>query len=221
MNLYHGSKINNLVPVEKGSGPFNDYGPGFYLTRDKDAAGSWGCKHDELGFIYKYFISNRDLSNLKILDLTNKENYSVLNWIAILVHFKKMDQGFAIENKEALDWLQHYYIDISKYDVVIGFRADDSYFDFPKAFISNNLALEDLEYVYKLGQLGIQYFFNSKRAINLLKKIEVVKCDNKYLGTHVRIVNQATMQYRELIHKPKLSNKTYIFDIIRKENGNN
>lgn len=221
MNLYHGSKITNLKPVENGSSVFNDYGSGFYLSLSKDAAGSWACKHDELGFIYKYFISNRYFQNLRILDLTNKEKYSVLNWIAILIHFKKIDQDFLKENEEALKWLEKYYIDISNYDVVIGFRADDSYFEFPKSFISNNLSLEDLEYVYKLGNLGVQYFFRSKRAINLLKEIECIRCDNKYLGTHVKVVNNATNEYKKLYHNPKVSSKTYIFDIIRAENENN
>lgn len=221
MNLYHGSKISNLVPVENGSGIFNDYGPGFYLTPDRDAAGSWACKHDELGFIYKYFISNRNFKNLKVLNLVDKEKYSVLNWISILVHFKKIDEEFKKENEEALKWLDRYFINVTNYDVIIGFRADDSYFDFPKAFISNNLAFEDLDYVYKLGDLGIQYFFRSNRAIKLLKEIECKKCDEKYLGNHVKAVNHATNEYKKLIHEPKVSSKTYIFDIIRKENGNN
>ena len=220
MILYHGSKVQNLKPVENGSGVFNDYGSGFYLSEDKNAAGSWACKHDELGFVYKYFISNRNFQNLKVLNLTDKERYSVLNWIAILVHFKKIDEDFLRENEEALNWLENYFIDVNNYDVVIGFRADDSYFDFPKAFISNNLAIEDLEYVYKLGDLGIQYFFRSKRAINLLKETQCIKCDNKFLGNHVKAVNQATLEYKKLIHEPKRSSKTYIFDIMRRKDGN-
>lgn len=221
MNLYHGSKISNLIPVENGSGIFNDYGSGFYLTTEIEAAGSWACKHDELGFIYKYFVANRDFNHLKILNLVDKEKYSVLNWIAILIHFKKLDAEFKKENEEALKWLDNYYIDVSKYDVVVGFRADDSYFDFPKAFISNNLAIEDLEHVYKLGDLGVQYFFRSKRAINLLKEVDCKRCDEKYLGSHVKAVNEATNEYKKLIHEPKVSSKNYIFDIIRRNNGNN
>lgn len=47
-------------------------------------------------------------------------------------------------------------IDISNADVIIGYRADGSYFSYVKDFINNALTLEELNYVLRLGNLGKQ-----------------------------------------------------------------
>ena len=38
----------------------------------------------------------------------------------------------------------HFFIDLSAYDVIIGYRADDSYYDFADAFLNNAITVEQL-----------------------------------------------------------------------------
>lgn len=218
MNIYHGSKIIIKEPKVKGSNPTNDYGPSFYLTIDLDAAKSWACRNDSVGIVNKYCIDSKALKRLKVLDLTNKDKYSVLNWMAILMHFRHLDSAFKKSNKLVLDWLEKYYIDVDSYDVIIGFRADDSYFRFPIRFLSNDLAFEDLEEVFLSGHLGVQYAFMSEKAIKLLKFEKIIECEDAFLGHYYSIIKQATLEFDEILNKPRDPKKTYVLDLMRQDN---
>lgn len=218
MIIYHGSKRIIKSPTQKGSHPANDYGPAFYLTKDLEAAKSWACRHDAVGIVNKYFVDDRLLSSFKILDLTNKNKYSVLNWLAILMHFRTLDSSFVRNNKIVLDWLEKYYIDVDKFDVVVGFRADDSYFRFPIRFISNDLAFEDLEEVFLSGNLGVQYAFISKDAIRSLKFEKAIDCEESFIGHYYSLIKEASKTFDVLINRPRDPRKTYILDLMRQDN---
>ena len=85
MILYHGSTSIIEKPIYHGGKENNDYGYGFYCTEYIDLAKEWACINNETnGFANKYEI---DLNNLNVLDLTSND-YSVLNWIAILLKFR-------------------------------------------------------------------------------------------------------------------------------------
>jgi len=218
MIIYHGSKEIIKNPTWRGSHIHNDYGPAFYMTIDLEAAKSWACRNDIAGIVNRYHIPNTAFKKLKILDLTNKEKYSVLNWMAILMHFRLLSSSFIENNQIALDYLAKYYINVDEYDVIIGYRADDAYFRFPLRFISNDLAIEDLEDAFLSGHLGIQYAFMSKKAISLLKFNEAIECDEKYLGHHYKVISEASKTFDILLNKPKDPKKTYIFDLMRRNN---
>ena len=218
MKIYHGSKEIIEHPVVKGSDDKNDYGPSFYLTIDLDAAKSWACKNNSVGIVNEYEIRNSSFEGLKILDLTNKDKYSILNWMAILMHFRELDSSFKRRNELTLKWLEKYYINVDDYDVIIGFRADDSYFRFPLRFVSNDLSFDDLEDVFLSGHLGIQYAFMSERAINLLSFKKIIECGDEYLGHYYSIVTKASKQFDELLDKQRDPNKKYILDLIREDN---
>ena len=218
MKIYHGSKVLIERPILKGSDDKNDYGPAFYLTKDLEAAKSWACKNNSVGIVNEYEIRNPSFDGLKILDLTNKDKYSVLNWMAILMHFRELDSSFKRRNELTLKWLEKYYINVDDYDVIIGFRADDSYFRFPLRFVSNDLSFDDLEDVFLSGHLGIQYAFMSEKAIRLLTFKKAIECGEEYLGHYYSIVTKASKQFDELLDKPRDPNKKYILDLIREEN---
>lgn len=218
MIFYHGSKTIIRNPIYKGSDSFNDYGPSFYLTTDITGAKSWACKNDSIGFVNKYYVDNNIFSHLKILDLTNKNEFNILNWIAILMHFRVLDASFQKNNRQTLEWLQKFYINVDEYDVIIGYRADDSYFRFPIRFITNELSYDDLEKVYLSGDLGIQYAFMSEKAIKALKFESFIKCEESFIGHHYAIVKEASDYFDELLNKPRDLNKTYILDLMRKDN---
>ena len=67
--IYHGSKYIIEKPYFHGGKATNDYGFGFYCTKNLDLAKEWSCNNNENnGFANKYSI---ELSGLKILDLTD------------------------------------------------------------------------------------------------------------------------------------------------------
>lgn len=204
-------------PSVKGSNETNDYGPSFYMTTDLEAAKSWACKNNSLGIINEYEIKDASFARLKVLDLTNKDRFSVLNWMAILMRFRELDSSFRKNNQITLDWLQKYYVDVDDYDVVKGFRADDSYFRFPLRFISNDLAFDDLEDVFLSGHLGIQYAFMSERSIKMLSFRRTIECGDEYLGHYYSVVTKASQQFNEYLNQPRDPKKKYILDLMREE----
>lgn len=218
MKIYYGSKIVIERPAFKGSDEANDYGPSFYLTKDLEAAKSWACENNSVGIVNEYEIRKSSFDGLKILDLTNKDKYSVLNWIAILMHFRELDSSFVKNNNLTLNWLEKYYINVDEFDVIAGFRADDSYFRFPLRFVSNDLSFDDLEDVFLSGHLGVQYAFMSERAIKLLTFKKIIECGDEYLGHYYLIVSKASKQFDELLIRPRDPKKKYILDLMREEN---
>ena len=117
MKIYHGSKTSLPKPINRGSKEDNDYGPAFYLSRDLNSAHEWACRNNTIGIVNEY---NINIRGLKILDLTDKEKYSVLNWVAILLHFRNLETNFTNSFKARLKYMEeHYYIDVTKYDLVI------------------------------------------------------------------------------------------------------
>jgi len=216
MIFYHGSKLVIDKPIAHGSNPRNDYGASFYTTLDLDSAKEWACKNDELGLVNKYQIRKTEFESLKTLDLTNKEEFSVLNWLAILMHFRDLDSKTQHLYQSRLTWLERFYIDVEQFDLIKGFRADDSYFAFPLAFLMGQLSLERLQKVFMLGQLGVQYAFNSNRAIKLLKFASFENVEPKYIGKHYQRIKTATEEYRNILNEPINEKETFITDLMKK-----
>jgi len=193
MKIYHGSKQIINKPKPFGSKKDNDYGPAFYLTRDLQSAHEWACRNNSIGYVNEYDIS---FQGLKVLDLTDKTQFSVLNWVAILLHFRYLDSGFIKAFSKRLLFIERkYYIDVQDFDVVIGYRADDAYFRFPLDFIRGNLTLEQLSEAFNLGELGIQYVLISEKAINKLKYRNSFLSNEKYIVKYFDTVKRATKQF--------------------------
>lgn len=212
MKLYHGSKLIVSHPLNAGSKSNNDYGAAFYLTRDLESAHEWACRNNTIGIVNVY---DFDIKGLNVLDLTNKEKYTVLNWLAILLHFRTLETNFAKAFNTRLKYIEdHYFIDVSKYDLVIGYRADDAYFRFPLDFIRGNLTLEQLEYSFNLGKLGIQYVITSQKGIDKLKFIKSLPSEEKYINQYFSSVTRASKAF-DMLNKDEEG--TRVFDITRKE----
>lgn len=210
MKIYHGSKNKINKPVVGGSNPANDYGPAFYMSLDYDSAAMWACKMDSVGVVNEYDL---DLSNLKVLDLTDRNKYSVLNWVAILLHFRELDQSLKNAFPSRLKILEEkYYIDVTRYDLVIGYRADDAYFRFPVQFLIGNITLEQLEEAFMLGELGIQHVIMSQKGLDNLKYVKSTTADKKYLNQYYQRVIEATQRFDRLNKEAK---GTRIFDILK------
>ena len=82
--------------------------------------------------------------------------------------------------KNGISYLkEHFHIDLDQYDVIVGYRADDSYFSFAKAFINNTISLAQLSYAMKLGKLGEQYVLKSKEAFSAIYFMDAVPSSSK------------------------------------------
>ena len=210
MYLYYGSSTLFEKPTFGEGNPTNDYGLGFYLTPDKSMAGLWASKFPQGGYVLKFKI---DLKKLKVLYLNTNTDEDVLNWITLLVSHR-FDKDAYRRNKETIDWLMNnYLIRLDDYDMVVGYRADDSYFNYSRDFVSNDLSLEALSESMVIGKLGLQYVLISKKAFNLIEFVsyETVSHNNEYESFRLKTLNE----YRETRMKDNINN-TFIRDIIRR-----
>ena len=136
MKLYHGSEVPVEKPLYKFGKTSNDYGQGFYCSNDKELAKEWACRRNIDGYVNEYELETDKLKILNLLD----EKYNILNWIALLLKNRSflVNDSLSIYAKEYI--ISNFYIDISDYDIVIGYRADDSYFAYAQSFINNSLS---------------------------------------------------------------------------------
>ena len=213
--IYHGSKDIIEKPYYHGGKAENDYGFGFYCTESLELAKEWSCSNNENnGFANKYSI---DLSGLKILDLTDKR-YSLLNWIAILLKFRTFDliNDISIQAKEYL--IKNFYIDVNKYDIVIGYRADDSYFSFARDFVNNTIPVRKLSQAMELGQLGKQVVIVSELAFSKLHFEGFDTADRlEYFTKRKARDEKAREDYLKGTRKSStLANDVFVVDIMRK-----
>ena len=177
MELYHGSKIAVAQPVYGHGRSDNDYGRGFYCTRDWNLAAEWAAATEIGGFVNRYDLPAADLS---ILDLCS-DDYHILHWLALLISHRQVRLSSPSE-KSALKFItENYLLDTSSYDVICGYRADDSYFSFVRSFLSNTITVEQLSLAMDLGELGIQYMIKSPRAFDALTFLDSEPIDgSKY-----------------------------------------
>ena len=160
--LYHGSEFIIDRPIYKKGHIHNDYGLGFYCTTNKDLAKEWAAKRSGKGYVNKYEI--RD-DRLKVLDLTKPPYNDVLYWVSLLMNNRELSSDLKDNFPRELNYLKNkYLLNVNDYDVVIGYRADDSYFHFPEAFVRSEITLESLNTIFREGELGKQYVLISERA---------------------------------------------------------
>ena len=214
MIIYHGSK-DIIEKPEFGKGnKKNDYGLGFYCTENVELAKEWACSNNETnGYANQYEI---DLSAYKVLDL-REEKYSILNWMAILLKFRTFDVNTPISAQAKEYILENFYVNVEEYDVIIGYRADDSYFSFAKDFINNTISVEQLAEAMRLGELGIQIVLKSKRAFDTVKYIsyELAECKEYYVK-RVSRDKKARETYLSGHRQNLVSDGLFVMDIIRK-----
>ncbi|MBQ6660383.1 MAG: DUF3990 domain-containing protein [Lachnospiraceae bacterium] len=215
--LYHGSQYIIRTPAYGKGNRHNDYGLGFYCTESPELAKEWACTEANSGYANAY---DFDAEGLSILNLQNGE-YTILNWLAILWENRVFQPaaGIAEEGKEYL--LRTFLPKYRSFDVMIGYRADDSYFSFANAFLNNSLSLRQLERVMMLGKLGEQVVLKSKRALERLsfREASVAEKEIYYPRRNSRDA-KARAAYREEREDGRAADEIYLVDILREEWGN-
>lgn len=213
MILYHGSlKIVN-PPVYHGGSSHNDYGYGFYCTEDPEKAKEWACQSNSNGYANRYSFWE---DGLHIVDL-NGPGYSILNWLAVLAKHRSYWERSAI-SEQAKRYLQdNFYPDLSDADVIRGYRADDSYFSFARAFVSNGITVEQLSQAMRLGELGEQVVLVSRRAYEQImwESAELVDCATYFPLAKDR-EREANRAYRRIVREEPVTSGLFMVDIIRR-----
>lgn len=199
LTIYHGSEVEVSKPSLSRGKINNDYGRGFYCTDDRELSKEWACKRGKDGFSNQYTINTDDL---KILDLTDDE-HTTLEWISLLVNNRVFDvspDSIAGESREYL--LEKHLIDISQYDLMIGYRADDSYFSYAQSFLNNSMSLESLEESMKLGRLGKQLVLKSEKAFENLTFIGSERANKEIYAKQYALRDSEARNGLKKIKKP-------------------
>lgn len=214
IKLYHGSdKIVEHPELGKGSAK-NDYGQGFYCTAHFELACEWASKNEAAnGYANEYVL---DLSDLKVLDLSDPA-YNILNWITLLIQNRTFTSTSPISEQAKKYLIENFSIDVSGYDVIKGYRADDSYFSFARDFVNNTISVQQLAQTMKLGKLGIQYMLRTEEAFSNLSYVGAQEVDStiyhaKYLKRDLKARNEYT---KSKVNLTIDSNELYVLDIIR------
>ena len=165
MILYHGSVSIIEQPVFGKGKRYNDYGLGFYCTQSLDLAKEWAVEENRDGYANQYSL---DLQGLTILDLSQK-GFTTLHWITLLLQ----NRVFTLKNdiiKAGKKYLiEHFSLPVKEYDIIKGYRADDSYFAYAESFLNNTISVQRLSEALKLGNLGEQVVLMSEKAFGKLK----------------------------------------------------
>lgn len=211
MELWHGSQKIIEAP-QLGLGKIhNDYGQGFYCTESLDLAREWACSRDADGFANRYEL---DIADLKVLDLLSPQ-YCVLHWIALLVEHRSFRKDTAIAAGACECLHDHFLPQTSTCDVIRGWRADDSYFSYARAFVNNTITVDQLGRSMRLGNLGEQIVLKSERAFKSIRFAGFERAPLALYGPLAKERDEAARaQYRELLAEDPFEG-IRIVDIIR------
>lgn len=165
MILYHGSQYLIKKPFYGGGRAANDYGMGFYCTESESLACEWAVSEKHDGFANRYEFMDDGLSVLNLNDST----YTILHWLSVLLEHRTFDTRYGLSTLAKQYLTENFHVDVEAYDIIRGYRADDSYFSFAQDFISGAISYPQLTTAMRLGKLGEQIVVKSRRAFTRLK----------------------------------------------------
>lgn len=212
IDIYHGSPKVIEHPVFGEGKLYNDYGRGFYCTEHAELAKEWACSADTDGYANHYQL---DRTGLNVLNLNTPE-YNILNWLAILLENRKFNVAEGLPQRARAYILENFKVDYKRHDIIVGYRANDSYFSYAGDFVNGTLSLSDLSEAMRLGKLGEQVVLKSKKAFDALTYVESFKAPRKeYFAKYKQRDEEARGKYRQIAAKPMAENEIYVIDIIR------
>ncbi len=208
--IYHGSEKIVEQPTFGEGKRNNDFGLGFYCTASKELAKEWAVSSLRNGFVNRYTL---DTQYLNILNL-NSPDYTILNWIAVLVEHRLFSIKTPVARRAKKYLIDNFSVNVNAFDLITGYRADDSYFDYADIFLNNGISVEQLAHAMQLGKLGEQIVIKSKFAFSNLKYegFEIAEKDQYYILRKARD-DEANQRYLEMLEEE--NDGLYIQDIMR------
>lgn len=210
ITIYHGSEKIVEEPVFGEGKKNNDFGLGFYCTQSDALAKEWAVSSLRDGFSNRYTL---DTEYLKVLNLNSPE-YTILNWVAILVEHRLFSIKTPVARRAKRYLIDNFGVNINAFDLIKGYRADDSYFDYAESFLNNGISVEQLARAMRLGKLGEQIVLKSKFAFSKIKfeGFDIAEKDKYYVLRKARD-DEANRLYFEILEEE--SDGLYIQDIMR------
>lgn len=215
VTLYHGSQQIVEVPRFGEGKIYNDYGQGFYCTESLELAKEWACPVKKDGYANQYVLSTE---GLHVMYLTRGE-YNILNWMALLLQNRRFDINNSVGSRGREYLLAHFLPELSEVDVIIGYRAEDSYFSFAEDFVNNTISVRDLNAAMRLGTLGEQVVLLSEKAFGQISFVGYEMADyREYYYKRTERDTQARSAYRtQKKELAALKEDLFILDILREE----
>ena len=219
--IYHGS-VKIIEQPQYGAGrKDNDYGLGFYCTEDMELAKEWAASDERGGFVNCYEVEEDGMCFLDLQQIPEESgSYSaqermILQWMALLVDNRAIRLGSPVERRGKEYLVSRFLPDISKYDCLIGYRADDSYFSYARAFLSNTLTIGQLSAAMRLGNLGLQYVIRSPRMFDRIRFLETVPVDGGvYFPKRMQRDQSARKEFRRMLDQ-EAGEGRYLSDLMR------
>ena len=210
ITLFHGSEKVIEHPVFGEGKKHNDFGLGFYCTESEALAKEWAVSSLRDGFANRYTL---DTEYLRVLHL-NSPDYTILNWIAVLVEHRLFSIKTPVARRAKQYLIDNFSVNVNTYDLITGYRADDSYFDYAESFLNNGISVEQLARAMQLGKLGEQIVLKSKFAFSRIQfeGFDVAEKEEFYILRKARD-DEANGLYIEMLEDE--SDGLYIQDIIR------
>ncbi len=213
--IYHGSQQIVEMPKFSFGKKYNDYGQGFYCTESLELAKEWACPVKNDGYACKYRL---DPTGLNVVNLTSG-SFNILSWLAVLLANRKFDITSPVGKSAREFILDRFWPDIKNVDVMIGYRADDSYFSFAEDFVNNMISLRDLNLAMRLVNPGEQVVLLSKKAFVQIEFMEYTVADyREYYYKRAARDKKARASYadrKKNLHQ--LRDDIFVMDIIRED----
>ncbi|MBO5301284.1 MAG: DUF3990 domain-containing protein, partial [Peptococcaceae bacterium] len=113
--------------------------------------------------------------------------------------------------------MEHFMPDVSNVDVMIGYRADDSYFSFAEDFVNNTISVRDLNHAMQLGTLGEQVVLLSEKAFAQIEYVGYETADyREYYFKRKQRDEHARLEYKNQKKNLKvLREDLFVLDIMR------
>lgn len=210
--IYHGSSKIIERPDFGTGNPHNDYGLGFYCTESMELAKEWASSTETDGFANQYQLN---LTGLSTLSLTSGD-YHILNWLSVLLENRRFRIDGAIAQQAKAYISENFSVDYKQYDIIRGYRADDSYFSFANAFLNNTISVTQLEKAMVLGKLGEQIVLISQKAFSSIEFVNAIPAPNEiYLPKKLARDTAARKDFQQEKARGSILTEKYILDIMR------
>ena len=209
ITIYHGSEQIVEIPTFGLGRKNNDFGLGFYCTESEDLAKEWAVSSLRSGFVNRYTL---DTEYLNILNL-NSPDYTILNWIAVLVEHRLFSIKTPVARRAKRYLIDNFGVNVNAYDLITGYRADDSYFDYAESFLNNGISVEQLAKAMRLGKLGEQIVLKSMFAFDRIRYegFDIAEKEKYYVLRKAR--DEANQLYLDMLDEE--DDGLYIQDIMR------
>lgn len=210
ITIYHGSSQIVEAPAYGKGKKNNDFGLGFYCTESNELAKEWAVSSLRNGFSNRYTLDTEFLNILRL----NGPVYTILNWMAVLVSHRLFSIKTPVARRAKQYLIENFGVNVNAYDLIVGYRADDSYFDYAEAFLNNGITVEQLAQAMQLGKLGEQIVLKSAFAFSKIKYegFEIAEKDSYYVLRKARN-DDANRTYLDILEEE--TDGLYIQDIIR------